>query len=72
MMFNPKEERRKFENQSFEYFSNLEFQHEDQDRFTSIRQNVIRYVEKLPLKSCESGWTYDHSLVFNTISSEVR
>ena len=28
-------------------------------------------VEMSPKKSCDQGWTYDHSTVFTTITSEV-
>ena len=56
---------------SSEFFSNLEQQEDDQDKFTAVRRSVISFVEKVPQKSCDNGWTYDHSLVFNTITSEV-
>ena len=62
----------RFLNHSHEYFSNLQYQHDDPDKFTAIRRNVISFVEDGPQKSCETGWTYDHSLVFNTITSEVK
>ena len=54
-----------------EFFSNLQDQEDDQDKFTAVRRSVISFVERVPQKSCDSGWTYDHSLVFNTITSEV-
>ena len=57
---------------SEEFFSSLEHQKDHQDKFTAVRRSVISFVERAPQKSCDSGWTYDHSLVFNTITSEVR
>ena len=71
-MIDTKNKNLNFLNHSTEYFSNLQYQHDDPDKFTAIRRNVISFVEDGPQKSCESGWTYDHSLVFNTITSEVR
>jgi len=59
-----------FLNQTQTYFNNLKIQDSNPDKFTSIRQNVISFVENTPHKTCESGWIYDHSLVFNTITSE--
>ena len=32
---------------------------------------MIAMVEMSPKKSCDQGWTYDHSTVFTTITSEV-
>ena len=40
-------------------------------RFTAVRRGVISFVEASPRQQCGEGWTYDHSLVFNTITSEV-
>jgi len=70
LMIDTKNKNLNFLNHSTEYFSNLQYQHDDPDKFTAIRRNVISFVEDGPQKSCESGWTYDHSLVFNTITSE--
>ena len=56
---------------SDDFFSSLRHQEDHQDKFTAVRRSVISFVERLPQKSCDSGWTYDHSLVFNTITSEV-
>ena len=56
---------------SEDFFSSLEHQEDHQDKFTAVRRSVISFVEAVPQKSCDSGWTYDHSLVFNTITSEV-
>ena len=56
---------------SKEFFTNLQDQEDNQDKFTAVRRSVISFVEKVPQKSCDNGWTYDHSLVFNTITSEV-
>ena len=71
MMIDPGDEDKIFFNHSKQYFSSLQSQEADPDRFTAIRQNVIRFVEKIPQKSCDQGWTYDHSMVFSTITSEV-
>ena len=35
-----------------------------------LRSNVIDLVERSPRKACDSGWTYDHTSVFTTITSE--
>ena len=40
-------------------------------RFTAVRRGVISFVEASPRQQCGEGWTYDHSLVFPTITSEV-
>ena len=56
---------------SGDFFSSLRHQADQGDKFTAVRRSVISFVERLPQKSCDSGWTYDHSLVFNTITSEV-
>ena len=55
-----------------EYFPRVDQQDEDPDLFTAVRRSVISYVETAPLKSCDQGWVYDHSLVASTITSEVR
>ena len=57
---------------SEDFFSSLKHQEDHQDKFTAVRRSVISFVERGPQKSCDSGWTYDHSLVFNTITSEVK
>jgi hypothetical protein len=59
-----------FRNLSATYFSSLKLQETDPDRFTAIRQSVIDLVESGPHKACDKGWSYDHSSVFSTISSE--
>ena len=56
---------------SEDFFSSLKQQEAHQDKFTAVRRSVISFVERGPQKSCDSGWTYDHSLIFNTITSEV-
>ena len=60
-----------FMNQTQTYFNNLKLQESNPDRFTGIRRTVLSFVESAAHKNCDSGWKYDHSLVFNTISSEV-
>ena len=70
-MIDTKNTSAQFEALSSEFFSNLQYQKDDPDKFTAVRRSVISFVEKVPQKSCDSGWTYDHSLVFNTITSEV-
>lgn len=52
------------------YFSSLKLQETDPDTFRAIRHDVISLVERSPHKTCDQGWEYDHSLVFNTITSE--
>ena len=70
-MIDTKNTSAQFEALSSEFFSNLQYQKDDPDKFTAVRRSVISFVEKVPQKSCDNGWTYDHSLVFNTITSEV-
>ena len=36
------------------------------------RSDVIRVNATNPEKTCDFGWTYDNSVVFETITSEVR
>jgi len=69
-MVDAQENSHNFLNQTQTYFRNLKVQDSDPDKFTAIRRNVISFVENAAHKSCDSGWTYDHSLVFTTISSE--
>ena len=71
MIMDTEEQQSRFTNLTEDYFHHLHHQKEDQDRLTAIRRNVISFVEEQSLKTCDLGWTYDHSLVFNTISSEV-
>lgn len=61
----------KFLNLTGEYFSRVGQQEEDPDLFSTVRRSVISYVETAPLKSCDQGWVYDHSLVSSTITSQV-
>ena len=63
--------REKFLNLTGEYFSRVGQQQEDPDLFTAVRRSVISYVESAPLKACDRGWVYDHTLVSSTITSEV-
>ena len=71
MMMNTENQHPRYMNLTEDYFNHLIYQKGDQDKFTAVRQNVINFVEEQPLQSCDAGWTYDHSLVFNTITSEV-
>ena len=71
MMMNVENQHPRYMNLTENYFTHLMYQKADQDKFTAVRQNVINFIEEQPLKSCDAGWTYDHSLVFNTITSEV-
>ena len=71
LMVDPETQSNMFLNQTQTYFDNLKIQDSNPDKFTGIRRSVISFVENVPHKSCDSGWKYDHSLVFNTISSEV-
>jgi len=59
-----------FLNHTSTYFNNIHMQERDPDLFTQIRRNVLTYVENSPHKSCDSGWTYNHDLVFPTIVSQ--
>lgn len=70
LMVDPETQSNMFLNQTQTYFDNLKIQDSNPDKFTGIRRSVISFVENVPHKSCDSGWKYDHSLVFNTISSE--
>ena len=63
--------RDKFLNLTGEYFSRVGQQQEDPDLFTAVRRSVISYVESAPLKACDQGWVYDHTLVSSTITSQV-
>merc|ERR1719430_658929 len=61
-----------FLNHTSTYFHHLASYTKDykMDQFSAARSSVISFVETSPKKSCDNGWTYDHSLVFNTITSE--
>jgi len=73
-MVDPSKDNKMFLNHTKTYFMHLAKEQSgqllDMDRFTAVRSDVISFVEKTPHKSCDNGWNYDHSLVFNTITSE--
>jgi len=70
LMIDAQRDNNMFLNQTQSYFGNLNLQHLDPDRFTAIRRSVLSFVDSVPHKSCDSGWNYDHTQVFSTISSE--
>lgn len=59
-----------FVNKSANYYGSLGLQDTDPEYFSAIRRGVITFVEETPHKSCDNGWNYDNSLIFNTITSE--
>lgn len=71
-MVDPIQNEHKFINQTATYFLHLASNPEENNmgRFTAVRSDVISFVESTPKKVCDRGWNYDHSLVFNTITSE--
>ena len=77
---------RKLQNLSSTYFYSLQNQAVDPDLFLRTRsviifhdrdisyfcrRDVITLVANSPQKSCDNGWRYDFSSVFETITSEV-
>merc|ERR1711970_328540 len=38
--------------------------------FSRMTSDVISMVEASPFKKCTDGWTYDHDLIFPTITSQ--
>lgn len=57
-------------NHTAKYFTSLWLEDLDHDLFTNIRTTVINYVENSPHKKCDNGWSYDHTLIFPTITSK--
>jgi len=59
-----------FLNLTGNYFNNLKLQKSDPDMFSRMTSDVISMVEASPFKKCTDGWTYDHDLIFPTITSQ--
>jgi len=59
-----------FAEESFSYFTNLEYKLTNPDEFSKIQRSAISFVENSPQQACEEDWSYNHDLVFPTIISQ--